>query len=146
MAFAGDVVITSNTDPAGGYKVETDYLFFTLNELGTLGNDSSSPGIQHDPLGSRSFFPGKDYLKPGNPFEGFSVDYNSSTLHNNNSLFPNDMSISPITGSYSNRSTSSLLDLTWQGTKAGFFDISHKFSLSSTGQNLNITTTINCFK
>jgi hypothetical protein len=32
--------------------------------------------------------------------------------------------------------------LTWQGTKAGYFDISHKFSLTSTGQNLNITTTI----
>jgi hypothetical protein len=142
MAFAGDVEITSNTDPAGGYHVKTDYLFFTLNELGTLGNNASSPGIQHDPLGGRTFSAGKDYISPGVPFEGFSVDYNGSTLHNNNSLFPRDESISPITGSYSNRSTSSLLDLTWQGTKAGFFDISHKFSLSSTGQNLNITTTI----
>ena len=28
MAFAGDVEITSNTDPAGGYHVKTDHLFF----------------------------------------------------------------------------------------------------------------------
>ena len=139
LAFAGDVVITSNPSAAGGYQVKTDYLFFTLNNLGTLGNDYSSPGIQHDPLGGRSFSAGKDYITPGAPFEGFSVDYNSSTLHNNNEDWS---SSSPITGSYTNRSTSSLLDLTWQGTKAGFFDISHKFSLSSTGQNLNITTTI----
>ena len=139
IAFAGDVVITSNTDPAGGYQVKTDYLFFTLNNLGTLGNDYSSPGIQHDPLGGRSFSEGKDYVTPGSPYEGFSVDYNSSTLHHNNDDF---YTSSPITGSYTNRSTSSLLDLTWQGTKAGFFDISHKFSLTSTGQNLNITTTI----
>jgi hypothetical protein len=139
IAFAGDVVITSNTDPAAGYQVKTDYLFFTLNGLGTIGNDSFSPGIQHDPLGGRTFSSGKDYIRPGDPFEGFSVDYNSSTLHNNND---DDFVTSPITGSYTNRSTSSLLDLTWQGTKAGYFDISHKFSLTSTGQNLNITTTI----
>ena len=140
IAFAGDVVITSNTDPAGGYQVKTDYLFFTLNNLGTLGNDYSSPGIQHDPLGGRSFSEGKDYVTPGSPYEGFSVDYNSSTLHHNN----HDIyTSSPITGgSYTNRSTSSLLDLTWQGTNAGLFDISQKFSLTSTGQNLNITTTI----
>ena len=139
IAFAGDVVITSNTDPAGGFQVKTDYLFFTLNDGGTIGNDYSSPGIQHNPLGGRTFSAGKDYITPGTPFEGFSVGYNSSTLHNNNSDY---MSSSPITGSYTNLSTSSLLDLTWQGTKVGFFDISHKFSLTSTGQNLNITTTI----
>jgi hypothetical protein len=145
IAFAGDIVITSNPSAAGGYQIKTDYLFFTLNNHGTIGNDSSSPGIQHDPTGARSFSAGKDYITPGTPFEGFSVDYNSSTLHNNNADgwgTGGTGDTGYITGSYTNRSTSSLLDLTWQGTNAGYFDISHKFSLTSTGQNLNITTTI----
>ena len=140
IAFAGDIVITSNTDPAGGYQVKTDYLFFTLNNDGTLGNDYSTPGIQHDPLGARSFSAGKDYITPGWPMEGFSVTYNGTTAHNNNF---DDFLSTPVAGSgYTDLSTSSLLDLTWQGTKAGFFDISHKYSLTSSGQNLNITTTI----
>jgi hypothetical protein len=140
MAFAGDIVITSNPSAAGGYQIKTDYLFFTLNNDGTIGNDSSSPGIQHDPTGARSFSAGKDYITPGTPMEGFSVAYNGTTVHNNNA---NHLLSSPVAGSgYTNLSTSSLLDLTWQGTKAGFFDISHKYSLTSSGQNLNITTTI----
>ena len=139
VAFAGDVSVTVNPTTAnGGYIVTTDYLYFTLNKDGTLGNSRLNPGLQHNPDGLRTFSSSADYINQATPFEGFAVEYGSTLLHNNNSLLTSAM----VGSGYTNASTTSALDLTWNGTKAGIFDITHRYTLTSSGQNLNITTTI----
>ncbi len=139
VAFAGDVSVTVNPTTAnGGYIVTTDYLYFTLNKDGTLGNSRGNPGLQHNPDGLRTFSSSADYINQATPFEGFAVEYGSTLLHNNNSLLTSQM----VGSGYTNASTTSALDLTWNGTKAGIFDITHRYTLTSSGQNLNITTTI----
>jgi hypothetical protein len=124
----------------GGSIVTSDYLYFTLNKSGAIGNSSAFPGIQHNPQGLRVFDSTADYIKPGTPFEGFVVEANGSQYHNNNAL---DFTLPQIGGlGYTNSSTSSLLNMTWTGRVDSLFEVTHNYSLSSTGQNLNITTTI----
>ena len=140
-ASAGDISIANNSDTTvGGSIITSDYLYFTLNKSGTIGNSSGFPGIQHNPQGLRVFDSTADYIKPGTPFEGFVVEANGIQYHNNNSL---DFSSPQIGGlGYSNSSSSNSLNMTWTGKVDSFFEVIHNYSLSSTGQNLNITTTI----
>ena len=140
-ASALDISITDNPDSVvGGSIVTSDYLYFTLNKSGAIGNSSAFPGIQHNPQGLRVFDSTADYIKPGTPWEGFVVEANGSQYHNNNSL---DFTLPQIGGlGYTNSSSSSLLNMTWTGRVDSLFEVTHNYSLSSTGQNLNITTTI----
>lgn len=67
-----------------------NYVRVGVSDFGTLGsNGSTAPGILHDSTGTAAFAPGgipNDYLTPGSPSEGFSINSTETgVLRNNNS-------------------------------------------------------------
>jgi hypothetical protein len=72
-----------------GYFLENNFVATCVSQDGTLGNGSGLLGITHNPAGTGTLNT-PDYLRPGSPFEYFSVSFNngSPVYTNNNSNGP----------------------------------------------------------
>ena len=134
--------------PLLGYNVDAiastvflagDYVQFSVNDIGTLGNGSRVPGIQYDPSGTRNFGT-QDYLTPGTPFEGFAVVSNQTgRLVNENS---GGVAAIPTVSGPTNTSTAATQTAVWTGSVSGAYTISNTYALANDGQRIDITTVI----
>jgi len=143
LVFLGSSSVSANIIMTG------DFISTQVSNDGTLGEGSSAPGLLYDETGTGSFDPDTDYIKPGNPFEGFGVQYTQggSTFVGGNR---NSISAGGVGGS-DNFSLTSLTDLSsssifdnyvsWVGTN-GVVDIVHDFFFDNDDELINITTTI----
>jgi hypothetical protein len=136
-----DISVSPLTGSYTGYAVQSPYLYISINEVGTLGNYHSNPGIQHDPSGTGTFANGKDYLTPGDPFEGFYIktDGMSSQVGNNNDGYAGFA----LNGTLTNSSTLHNADVSWTGTNSTVgMTVTNRYTFSDASQYLKIRTTL----
>jgi hypothetical protein len=136
-----DITITPIT---AGLTVKSPYLYFSINKLGTLGNGTDFPGIQHDPTNTGTFVNGKDYLQPGDSFEGFYINATNSTssyLAGNN----NDNGVTTFTtpAPQIDSITAHDTNVSWTGTDSTIgIEVKNTYTISDTSQYIKITTTL----
>jgi len=98
--------------------ITSPYLKISINETGTLGNGNANPGIQHDPSGMGTFSDGKDYLTPGDPFEGFYVNATNGSSSYSKGNNNNGYAGFALTGTLTNSSTRHNADVSWEGSNS----------------------------
>ncbi|MCF6298696.1 MAG: hypothetical protein L3J01_02340 [Thiomicrorhabdus sp.] len=81
-------------EKSGGVFLENNFIATCVSKDGTFGNGSQVLGMTFNPTGSGTIN-SPDYLRPGSPFEYFSVTVNNQLFTNNNS---NGAEISPPYG------------------------------------------------
>lgn len=126
-----------NSGVAGMGILENSYIRAGVNgTAGTLGSGgNTSPGLLYDSTGTGTFNTGYDYLTPGSPFDGFAVKVDGTNYTNNNA------SGLSITGDGIGL-TNGTNTLSWTGGVAGVFDITNIYSLGTTSQYIDITSSI----
>jgi len=132
--------LLSTTAIAGNVIIENEYVKAGVNETsGTFGSGGNTrPGLQYDSTGT-STFPADsaqgDYLTPGSPFDGFTVNVDGTAYTNNNggasAIAGNGWTGTPTTNS-----------ATWSGGVSSVFDITNTYSLPSGQEYIDITTAI----
>lgn len=122
--------------------LQGNYVEFGVSDYGTLGSDGSTePGILHDPTGMKNFGV-NDYLTPGTPHEGFSLNSAQSgfiSADNNYSGGFGTASPTLLTGAakmgYDNAAT-------WSGTDGTYYNVTNSYFLNDGDQRITIVTTI----
>lgn len=72
-AAAMGVALASNAEAA--LTLSGNYMQVGISDAGTFGsNGNTPPGILHDPTGTGTFIPSRDYLTPGTPHDGFAIN------------------------------------------------------------------------
>lgn len=71
----------------GGIFLENNYVATCVSADGTLGNGNSLLGLTFNPAGTGTLS-SPDYLRPGSPFEYFSVAFEGQVFTNNNNNGP----------------------------------------------------------
>lgn len=123
-----------------------DYIQTGVNNFGTLGNENSfGEGVLYDGTGTGTFNSAYDYLAPGSPWEGFSINSGATQLINNNN---DDWADATITdGVLTNYSGVAFNGTTfdnravWVGETTDFI-ITHDIYFNNTDQQINIETTL----
>ena len=118
--------------------------FVTAGVNGTTGTFGSggntSPGLLYDSTGTGTFNTSYDYLTPGSPFDGFSVQITDSdgivTNHTNN-----NGGGAQITGD-GNGLTNGTNTLSWTGGVTDLFDITNTYTLGTTSEYVDISSQI----
>lgn len=129
--------------PGDSLVLEGDFIRTGVSNNGTLGvGGNTSPGFIFDATGTRDFNPANDYLTPGSPHEGFSVRHGGSSLYQNNNTGSQQIGIAaaptvvaPATSGFDN-------SVTWAGSVAGEFSITHDYGLDDDSKQTQISTTI----
>ncbi|HEY1144448.1 MAG TPA: PEPxxWA-CTERM sorting domain-containing protein [Sphingomicrobium sp.] len=76
---AAVAAITAVAPASAAVVLDGNYIKVGINNQGTLGSGgSTSPGLIHDPSGTASFDPSTDYITPGIPHEGYSINSTQS--------------------------------------------------------------------
>ncbi|WP_293902861.1 PEPxxWA-CTERM sorting domain-containing protein [Phenylobacterium sp.] len=128
-ASATPVVLTGN------------YVNTGISDSGTLGsNGNTSPGLQHDPTGMKNFGV-NDYITPGSPHEGFSINSNETGFQGNDNQFGagggaflTTTGPTVISGAYDHMAT-------WTGA-SGDLSITNLYYFNDGDQRVNILTTL----
>lgn len=132
--------LLSTTALADNVIIQNEYVKAGVNETsGTFGSGGNTrPGLQYDSTGTGTF-PGDseqgDYLTPGSPFDGFTVNVDGTAYTNNNG------GASAIAGN-GWTGTPTANSATWSGGVASVFDITNTYSLPSGQEYIDITTGI----
>ncbi|MCF6346235.1 MAG: hypothetical protein L3J00_07175 [Thiomicrorhabdus sp.] len=71
-------------EKSGGIFLENNFIATCVSEDGTFGNGDLPLGMTFNPSGTGTINT-SDYLRPGTPFEYFSVKFNNQLFTNNNS-------------------------------------------------------------
>ena len=133
--------LLATTALADNVIIQNEYVRAGVNETtGTFGSGGNTrPGLQYDSTGT-STFPADgeqgDYLTPGAPFDGFTVDVDGIAYTNNNSGGASGIASNGWTG------TPTADSATWSGGVTGVFDITNTYSLPSGQEYIDITTGI----
>jgi hypothetical protein len=133
--------LLSTTALADNVIIQNEYVKAGVNETeGTFGSGGGTrPGLQYDSTGTGTF-PGDseqgDYLTPGSPFDGFTVDVDGTAYTNNNSHGGSGIASNGWTG------TPTADSATWSGGVTGVFDMTNTYSLPSGQEYIDITTGI----
>lgn len=145
MKFAIGFIAISAAVPANASVVlEGDYIRVGISDRGTLGsNGSISPGLIHDPSGTATFDPSTDYITPGTPHEGFSVNSTQTGFIGNDNAV-SFASFATVAGPSILAGASALgFDnaATWTGANA-FLNIVNSYFFNDGDEIINVTTTI----
>lgn len=159
-AFTAPSGVPSTTNTAnsalGSYTLTGAYVRVGVNALGTLGSIGATlPGMEFDSTGQGLTNPHwptcasncGDYLTPGSPFEGFSVQFTNSS---NASVFNtnNNTGASSITGTLYNLSGVAWNGTTydqrgvWISTSNPNYNITNDAHFNNSWQYIDITTTL----
>ncbi len=144
IGFAIALVAIAAAAPASASVVlDGNYIKVGISDRGTLGsNGSISPGLIHDPSGTATFDPATDYITPGTPHEGFSVNSTQTGFIGNDntgtSSFATISGPTILTGAaalgFNNAAT-------WTGANA-FLNIVNSYFFNDGDEIINVTTTI----
>ncbi len=130
-AYAAPVVLTGNYIKAG------------ISDFGTLGsNGNTSPGLIHDPSGTGTFDSSTDYVSPGTPHEGFSVNSAETGFRQNDNTGLNAFASvggpTLLVGAAANGFANAA---TWTGANA-FLRITNSYFFNDGDERINVVTTI----
>lgn len=97
-ALVASTVLTAAVPAAAQVIEEGRFMRVGFGVRGTLGyGGTASPGLIHDPSGTRSFNPSTDYITPGTPHEGFGVvSTQTGWLQNDNTGIQNIATLSNV--------------------------------------------------
>jgi hypothetical protein len=115
-----------------------------ISSFGTFGsNGTNPPGIRHDPTGTGNFAPGgipNDYLTPGSPHDGFSVNSTQTgwRFNDNNSAGMSFGFTAPTTTTVAGFS----LAASWTGGLAGQLSLTNTYFFNPNDERVNVRTTI----
>ncbi|MES0809785.1 autotransporter domain-containing protein [Roseibium sp. SCPC15] len=89
LAIAGSIFPSTQAHATNTLILQGDYIKVGISDNGSLGvGGNTTPGIQFDGSGTGTFNDSEDYLTPGSPFYGFTVEYDagagSQTIQSNN--------------------------------------------------------------
>lgn len=140
----GCLALNANAQiPGDSLVLEGDYIRTGVSNNGTLGvGGNTSPGYIFDATGTGDFNTANDYLTPGSPHEGFSVRHDGSGIYVNNNT--GTIQIGPAAAPTAVGSGTSGFDnsVTWSGSVAGEFNITHDYGLNNDAKQVEISTTI----
>jgi len=136
----GFISLLASQAMATSIDMKGSYIYTQINDDGTLGNHYLYPGIVYDSSGTGSFSSSSpDFLRPGAPFETFSVKSDQTgTLINRNDSSDN------IFGTLTDLSASSPYDfyIRWSGSYETYFDIVTYTYFNNDDSYIMFTTTI----
>jgi hypothetical protein len=145
LAMAGTLVLASAPAYANPVVLTGKYIKAGISDYGTLGsNGGVSPGLIHDPTGTGTFDPSTDYVSPGTPHEGFSVNSAQTGFLQNDNNFIKDFATivgggpTILTGAaalgFANAAT-------WTGAN-DFLRITNSYFFNPGDERINVVTTI----
>ncbi len=122
-----------------------DYIKIGTSSYGTIGSGgNTSPGILYDNTGTRTFNTSYDYLTPGSPFEGFTVQ--GAWASGSFSAANNNTGSAANVGTLADNSSTGYVGVTWTGsyTASGtkLYDIVNSVGFNTNAKQVSITTTI----
>ena len=130
----------ASTAAAAPVTLTGKYINAGVSDAGSLGsNGNTSPGLQHDPTGTGNFGI-NDYITPGSPHDGFSVNsLETGYLENDNNFsccgsFVSGSGPQGVVGLYDNMAT-------WTGSN-GFLQITNDYFFNDNDQRINVRTTL----
>jgi hypothetical protein len=125
--------------------LEGDYIKIGVNEVGTLGsNGNTSPGVLYDNTGTGTFNTAYDYLTPGSPFEGWTVQYNGTeSVMNNNAQWSSPQMTGTLTSYNGVAYNGTTFDnrAVWEGTSVNF-DLLHDVRFNDNQKFVDITSVL----
>lgn len=123
-----------------------NYIEVGISDEGTFGsNDSTAPGILHDPTGTGNFAPGgipNDYLTPGVPHDGFAVSADQFATARNDNYGSGDFGTASPTALAGAALLGYDFGATWSGVLGGFLNITNSYYFNANEQVVHIVTTI----
>lgn len=142
----GGILATANIANASPITLTGNYLQVGISDYGTLGSGGrTEPGILHDPAGTGSFFPdgtANDYLTPGTPHEGFSVNSDQTGFIGNDNVgygaFGPAGSPTLLTGAAAGGFANAAF---WSGSNAQM-TIAHSYFFNPNDERILVKTTI----
>jgi uncharacterized protein with beta-barrel porin domain len=122
-----------------------DHIKIGTSSYGTIGSGgNTSPGILYDNTGTGTFNTSYDYLTPGTPFEGFTVQ--GAWASGNFSAVNNNTGTANNIGTLADNSSAGYVGVTWTGsyTSAGtkLYDIINNVGFNTNAKQVSLTTTI----
>ena len=138
---AGAALLLASTAASATVVLTGDFVFVSINDIGTLGNGSNFPGLQHDPTGSGAFSNDNDYIQPGSPHDGFSIFSAESSFLQNSNAGGADFSGGPsvlLTGPDANGFANAA---TWTGGN-GYATITNSYFFNAGDERIFVTTAI----
>lgn len=146
LLAAGGILAATSLAQATPVVLAGNYLKVGISDYGTLGSDGSTePGILHDPTGTANFYPGgiaNDYLTPGTPHEGFSVNSDQTGFIQNDNTgyqsFGPFGSPSLLTGAAANGYANAA---SWTGSNDQM-SITHSYFFNPNDERILVKTTI----
>jgi hypothetical protein len=144
LATASIIMASAGLVQAAPIIMSGDFVRTAVSDDGTLGfGGGTSPGILHDPTGSGDFSNNDDYLTPGTPFEGWELEYTTtsgafSQIRQNNA---GGDSIAAGTLTDLSGTTSDNL-VRWEAIVAGAIEITHDYFFDNDEERINIRTTL----
>lgn len=126
-AMAAPLILTGN------------YMQVSISDYGTFGmNTTSSPAFIHDPSGTGTFDPNYDYIAPGVPHDGFSINSDQTGFRENANYSYSNLgfnSPSLLTGTgYDNAAT-------WTGGNS-YVEITNSYFFNNGDERILITSQI----
>ena len=146
LSMAGTLVLASASAYADPVVLTGNYIKVGVSDSGTLGsNGNASPGLIHDPSGKGNFDPTTDYISPGIPHDGFSINSDQTRFVQNDNdttsnAFLTDAEGGPkiLTGvaamGFANAAT-------WTGSNA-FLRITNSYFFNDGDERINVVTMI----
>jgi len=119
-----------------------DFIRVGISDAGTFGsNGNIQPGFQHDATGTGTFDPNRDYVSPGTPHDGFSINSTQTGFRNGSNTivaFSDFGTASPTAAVVPGFS----LAATWTGGIAGFIQITNTYFFNPGDERVNVETTL----
>ena len=144
IASVGMTVALLASVPAAAQVVaEGNYIRVGFGTRGTLGvGGATSPGLIHDPLGTRNFDPNTDYITPGSPHEGFSFNSTQTGFLQNDNNGPQQIAtISAIANLTGAAALGFDHAVSWTGGNSSF-SMTHSYFFNDGDERITIVTTI----
>jgi uncharacterized protein with beta-barrel porin domain len=122
-----------------------DYIKIGTSSYGTIGSGgNTSPGILYDNTGTGTFNTSYDYLTPGTPFEGFTVQ--GAWASGNFSAVNNNTGTANNVGTLADNSSTGYVGVTWTGSYSSgatkLYDIVNSVGFNTNAKQVSVTTTI----
>lgn len=136
-AAALGAVMASNAEAA--LTLSGNYMQVGISDFGTFGsNGNTPPGIMHDPTGTGTFLPSRDYLTPGTPHDGFAINSTQTGfIVNNNaggSPFGTSAPSLTVVPGFTNAAT-------WSGATAQI-QVQNTYYFNANDQFVRVSTTL----
>jgi hypothetical protein len=145
-AIGVSLALTFSGSAMANILLSGNFVQTQISDDGTLGEGGNDPGLVYDSTGTGTFDSNFDYVAPGTPFEAFGIQYDGSSVlnndnsHNNGSVGSNeDFNLTSLV----DISTASVYDnhAVWTGGNSDL-SITHEFFFNDEDERINISTII----